>query len=102
MPNTEVKPSYTDNTWLATAREDRQLPDSKQKSTHTSAFLFGVPHSHASYHTHLFLFFFKGETFLFTRKDKVSPFDPLPKKSGNGDDLSDGKNFELSFCFTIA
>ena len=26
IPNTEVKLTYTDNTWLATAREDRQPP----------------------------------------------------------------------------
>ena len=30
MPNTEVKPLYTDSTVLETAWEDRQLPDSKE------------------------------------------------------------------------
>lgn len=30
IPNTEVKPSYTDSTVLATAWEDRQLPDPKE------------------------------------------------------------------------
>ena len=30
IPNTEVKRTYTDNTWLETAREDRQLPGSKE------------------------------------------------------------------------
>ena len=28
MPNTEVKLSNADNSWLATAREDRKLPGS--------------------------------------------------------------------------
>ena len=28
IPNTEVKLPRADNTWLATAREDRSLPDS--------------------------------------------------------------------------
>ena len=30
IPNTEVKPTYTDSTVLATAWEDRQLPDPKE------------------------------------------------------------------------
>ena len=32
IPNTEVKRTYTDNTWLETAREDRQLPESMRHS----------------------------------------------------------------------
>ena len=32
IPNTEVKPTYTDSTVLETAWEDRQLPDPKEKS----------------------------------------------------------------------
>ena len=32
IPNTEVKPTYTDSTVLETAWEDRQLPDPKRKS----------------------------------------------------------------------
>ena len=33
IPNTEVKPLYADNTWLATVREDRLSPCSNVKAT---------------------------------------------------------------------
>ena len=36
IPNTEVKPTYTDSTVLETAWEDRQLPDPKRKSDSVS------------------------------------------------------------------
>ena len=36
IPNTEVKPTYTDSTVLETAWEDRQLPDPKQRATRSS------------------------------------------------------------------
>ena len=41
IPNTEVKPSYTDSTVPATAWEDRQLPDPKE--TVERLFLFLLP-----------------------------------------------------------
>ena len=48
MPNTEVKPSYTDNTWLETAREDRQLPDPKEVSDQLSlASFLHIQHLHS-------------------------------------------------------
>ena len=34
IPNTEVKLPRADNTWLATAWEDRSLPDSNFKDLH--------------------------------------------------------------------
>ena len=39
IPNTEVKLTYTDNTWLATAREDRQ-PPGPQESLQSSGSFF--------------------------------------------------------------
>ena len=36
IPNTEVKPTYTDSTVLETAWEDRQLPDPNERATHLS------------------------------------------------------------------
>ena len=44
IPNTEVKRTYTDNTWLETAREDRQLPGSKETQKCVS-FLFACTKS---------------------------------------------------------
>ena len=46
IPNTEVKPTYTDNTWLATAREDRQPPD-PQRTFARESFFFLPEFSHS-------------------------------------------------------
>ena len=45
IPNTAVKLFRVDNTWLATAREDRSLPDSifKQKARRWPCFLHCIP-----------------------------------------------------------
>ena len=37
IPNTEVKPTYTDSTVLETAWEDRQLPDPKGEDVYASS-----------------------------------------------------------------
>ena len=39
IPNTEVKLTYTDNTWLATAREDRQPPGPHETLPKSVSFL---------------------------------------------------------------
>ena len=40
IPNTEVKPHRAESTWLETAREDRSLPDSNERSTSFDVLLF--------------------------------------------------------------
>ena len=42
IPNTEVKLTYTDNTWLATAREDRQPPGPQRAPIARSEFFFVI------------------------------------------------------------
>ena len=40
IPNTEVKPHRAESTWLETAREDRSLPDSNERSTSNDVLFF--------------------------------------------------------------
>ena len=42
IPNTEVKLACADNTWLATARDDRLMPTLKRSSEWMVVFLFSA------------------------------------------------------------
>ena len=43
IPNTEVKLTRVDNTWLETAREDRTVPTQKRKRTDNQSVLHIPP-----------------------------------------------------------
>ena len=63
IPNTEVKLTYTDNTWLATAREDRQPPGPQRVTPLSDSFL--LSHSKRKLSSFSFLNFIQLCAFLF-------------------------------------
>ena len=63
IPNTEVKLTYTDNTWLATAREDRQPPGPQRVTPSSGSFL--LSHNKRKLSSFSFLNFIQLCAFLF-------------------------------------
>ena len=72
IPNTEVKLTGADNTWLATARNDRWMPTYKNTPVYTGVFLYVLKVGR-----HLY-FFCGSKKYTFKTKCKLTVSCPLP------------------------